>query len=278
MNGFNWKIDLRRWLNASRDISPQLADKIIVFFETAFEHTRCPQRAWFGIHPSRASLVVGGIYLAAIQRSGEDQGFWLLVDQQHPPIENIEYRPVKSTQKSRYPLIWAHSISLANLPNLIANAVLWGSFSAATEKVLVSPIASDRDSIQKRRKKKRLSEFWVGKIAQAANEQFQNAVLSALRDKPEMRRKRLETAQVIPNKIGIVSVSFARNPDVVAEVLFRANGYCEFCKNPAPFTRRADNSPYLEVHHIKMLAEGGEDTVANAVALCPNCHRQAHYA
>jgi 5-methylcytosine-specific restriction protein A len=278
MNSFDWRIDLRRWLNARRDIPPKLADKIIVFFEAAFEHTRCPQRAWFGIHPSRASLVVGGIYLAAIQHSGEDKGFWLLVDQQPPPIEDIEYRPVKSTQRSKYPLVWAHSTSLANLPNLITNTVLWNSFSAATEKILVAPIASDRDSIQERRKKKRLSEFWLGKSTQGTNEQFQNAVRSALLDKPEMRRKRLENAQVIPNKIEVVSVSFARNPDVVAEVLLRANGRCEYCKNPAPFTRRADNSPYLEVHHVKMLAEGGEDTVANAVALCPNCHRQAHYA
>jgi 5-methylcytosine-specific restriction protein A len=33
----------------------------------------------------------------------------------------------------------------------------------------------------------------------------------------------------------------------------------------------------LEVHHKKQLSEGGEDTVENAIALCPNCHREAHY-
>ena len=33
----------------------------------------------------------------------------------------------------------------------------------------------------------------------------------------------------------------------------------------------------LEVHHTKPLAEGGEDTVNNAEALCPNCHKEAHY-
>ncbi|SDU65979.1 HNH endonuclease [Desulfobacula phenolica] len=278
MNRFDWKINLQLWLKARRDISPELADSIIVFFGVAFEHTRCPQRAWFGIHPSRASLVVGGIYLAAIQRSGEDQGLWLLVDQQPPPIKGIEYRPVKSTQKSKYPLVWAHSISLTNLPNLLSNTILWDSFSTASEKILVSPIASDRDSLQERRNKKRLSDFWVGKSVQVKEEeQFQDAVRSALLDKPELRRKRIENARAIPNKIEVISVSFARNPDVVAEVLFLANGYCEYCKNPAPFVRRANNSPYLEVHHKKPLSEGGEDTVANAVALCPNCHRKAHY-
>ncbi|HXU34436.1 MAG TPA: HNH endonuclease [Thermoanaerobaculia bacterium] len=33
----------------------------------------------------------------------------------------------------------------------------------------------------------------------------------------------------------------------------------------------------MEVHHRIRLAYGGEDTVENAVALCPNCHREAHH-
>jgi 5-methylcytosine-specific restriction protein A len=70
---------------------------------------------------------------------------------------------------------------------------------------------------------------------------------------------------------------FARNPDVVAEVLERAGGRCEYCGCPAPFTKRSNGMPYLEVHHKIQLAHDGEDTVSNAVALCPNCHRKAHY-
>lgn len=108
--------------------------------------------------------------------------------------------------------------------------------------------------------------------------EFHWRVRSALCDKQETRLKRLENAPVIPHRAKVMSVSFDRNPDVVAEILIRAKGYCEDCKNPAPFNRRSDNSPYLEVHHIKRLSDGGEDTVANAVALCPNCHRRAHYA
>ncbi|MEE7094460.1 HNH endonuclease, partial [Escherichia coli O10] len=38
-----------------------------------------------------------------------------------------------------------------------------------------------------------------------------------------------------------------------------------------------DGTPFLEVHHIEWLSKGGEDSVENAIALCPNCHRQAHY-
>ncbi|WGL29477.1 HNH endonuclease signature motif containing protein [Pectobacterium brasiliense] len=75
----------------------------------------------------------------------------------------------------------------------------------------------------------------------------------------------------------IQSEYFIRNPDVVAEVLIRANGKCERCDSNAPFLRRRDNTPYLEVHHKTPLAEGGEDTVENTTALCPNCHRYLHY-
>jgi 5-methylcytosine-specific restriction protein A len=64
---------------------------------------------------------------------------------------------------------------------------------------------------------------------------------------------------------------------VIVEVLLRANGICEQCKNTAPFIRKTNNSPYLEVHHIVMLSNGGEDTVGNAIALCPNCHREQHF-
>lgn len=46
----------------------------------------------------------------------------------------------------------------------------------------------------------------------------------------------------------------------------------------APFLRKKDNSPYLEVHHIITLANGVDDTVENAIAVCPNCHRELHFA
>lgn len=55
----------------------------------------------------------------------------------------------------------------------------------------------------------------------------------------------------------------------------RAGGVCELCGDPAPFNDRS-GYPYLESHHIVWLANGGEDTIKNTVALCPNCHRKMH--
>lgn len=91
------------------------------------------------------------------------------------------------------------------------------------------------------------------------------------------RKRRLSEASVIPQQTTVTTNVYKRNPDVVAEVLSRAKGICEECRNDAPFNRRTDNSPYLEVHHRIPLADGGEDSVANATALCPNCHRRFHF-
>ena len=108
------------------------------------------------------------------------------------------------------------------------------------------------------------------------NDSFEVAVNKSIKDK-NGRRKRLQKSDGIPDKYAVVQQVFNRNPDVVAEVLERAAGKCESCGSPAPFKKRSNGFPYLEVHHKKQLAHGGKDIVSNAVALCPNCHRKAHY-
>lgn len=106
---------------------------------------------------------------------------------------------------------------------------------------------------------------------------FEKAVEISLNDSQAQRLKRLSAANLKPEKAVVQTTVFIRNSDVVAEVLLRANGFCERCKKSAPFLRAKDQTPYLEVHHLIQLAHGGEDSVANAVALCPNCHRELHY-
>ncbi len=106
---------------------------------------------------------------------------------------------------------------------------------------------------------------------------FQRQVAAALLDSPSAREARLAIADRLPRRVTVSASIFVRNADVVAEVLARAGGVCESCDKPAPFVRRVDATPYLEVHHKKRLADGGEDTVENAIAVCPNCHRGAHY-
>lgn len=73
------------------------------------------------------------------------------------------------------------------------------------------------------------------------------------------------------------SVQFERSPAVRAFVLQEADGTCELCEKPAPFLDE-EGFPFLEVHHVLPLGLGGPDTVENAAALCPNCHRELHHS
>lgn len=93
----------------------------------------------------------------------------------------------------------------------------------------------------------------------------------------EEEKVKYEVGNEKPEKIKTLVTEYKRDPNVIVKVLKRANGICEMCKEEAPFIRKSDESPYLEVHHIEPLSEEGADTVNNAVALCPNCHAKVHY-
>ncbi|WP_455929789.1 HNH endonuclease [Pseudomonas fluorescens] len=78
-----------------------------------------------------------------------------------------------------------------------------------------------------------------------------------------------------PQQVITTSTSYVRDPEVRAWVRQQAVGICEGCGLHAPF--KLDNGlPFLEVHHVKHLAQKGSDRTTNAVALCPNCHQRCH--
>jgi 5-methylcytosine-specific restriction protein A len=112
---------------------------------------------------------------------------------------------------------------------------------------------------------------------QARDEQFKEQVKKSIEEGSTKRKKRLAKSSKIPRKYYATVALFERNPDVVAEALERAGDICELCGETAPFKRKSDGSPYLEVHHKIFLSNGGEDSVENAIALCPNCHREQHF-
>lgn len=108
-------------------------------------------------------------------------------------------------------------------------------------------------------------------------EELEKSIKRSISGNDDARRERLKNSNKIPRKISLITSGYIRNSDVIAEVIKRANGICELCGHKAPFYKASDRSLYLEVHHWTPLAEKGEDTVENAAALCPNCHKQAHY-
>ena len=80
-----------------------------------------------------------------------------------------------------------------------------------------------------------------------------------------------------PSKRTTSSVITVRDEKIVKYSLLRANGVCELCDKNAPFLKK-DGSPFLEVHHIDFMSNGGHDGYENVSALCPNCHRKMHHA
>ncbi|TDW59756.1 HNH endonuclease [Oceanimonas baumannii] len=114
-------------------------------------------------------------------------------------------------------------------------------------------------------------------VLETLNEELQQSIEKSLKLSSSERKNRLVGANKIPKQVIVVTTAYARNPDVVAEVLLRAKGMCESCHADAPFRRSKDGSPFLEVHHIIQLSMGGKDTVENTIAVCPNCHRKFHF-
>lgn len=86
--------------------------------------------------------------------------------------------------------------------------------------------------------------------------------------KQDLKNKKSISYRVILKKVD-------RCPYVKEYAHRRAKGFCQLCKNPAPFKTNA-LKPFLEVHHIIWLSKGGSDTIDNTVCLCPNCHRKMH--
>lgn len=70
-------------------------------------------------------------------------------------------------------------------------------------------------------------------------------------------------------------VEYNRSAAVKRYVKARADGHCEGCGDPAPFTSKT-GEPYLHAHHVNELSDGGSDTVDTVIALCPNCHYRVH--
>ena len=61
-------------------------------------------------------------------------------------------------------------------------------------------------------------------------------------------------------------IYYQRSQNIKAYALKRADGICEGCKSPAPFKTKK-NQPFLEVHHLFRLSDGGPDHIDAVIAL-----------
>lgn len=73
-----------------------------------------------------------------------------------------------------------------------------------------------------------------------------------------------------------VTRQYSRSDAVKDYAKARAGGVCEGCESPAPF-ENTEEEPYLHVHHLEELSDGGDDAPENVACLCPNCHSRIHH-
>jgi len=94
----------------------------------------------------------------------------------------------------------------------------------------------------------------------------------------DLRNSALEAGTSTPSVVTKAALKnyISRSATIRAYALARSNGYCENCDKVAPFFT-SDDAPFLEVHHIYRLSDGGPDRVDSVAAICPNCHREAHF-
>ena len=241
----------------------------IAFFRLAFTHTRHADKAWFGVHQRCVSLVVGNIFLASIVSSSKDKGVWLLVDTDAIAVDEWQYRPTKSTQKSKYPLFWLHTDSIKNLTYIVNNQEIWTYFSQASDKILASAIAKDRDETQIKRKKQRLGNFFL---------ETQNSDTSFVSypDEIDHMSKLVEGAahQITVN-------AYERNRKARRICITHYGAKCFVCG--FDFENRYGDAGrgIIHVHHERALSTIGEAYEVNPITdlkpVCPNCHAVIHH-
>ncbi|QYJ98627.1 HNH endonuclease [Shewanella alkalitolerans] len=78
-----------------------------------------------------------------------------------------------------------------------------------------------------------------------------------------------------PKKLKKIGNVYERDVRVAAQTLLLAGGMCELCEKPTFL--KTNGKPFLEVHHVLPLSNGGSDTITNTAALCPNCHKELHF-
>ncbi len=169
-----------------------------------------------------------------------------------------------------------YPMSRTTLEALIRNPNTTANLNERTSANIVNVLRKIVDIANNLHEKERYGGHYF--FAEDIQSDLDRQIITSRIDDPEKRKNRLNNAPKTPEKIQIVSTGFKRNADVIVEVLSRAQGLCERCNRKAPFMRKSDGTPYLEVHHKIKLADGGEDTVENTSALCPNCHRELHFA
>lgn len=98
----------------------------------------------------------------------------------------------------------------------------------------------------------------------------------SLSDLIEIYSSNHEIIESIRSVESIKSISYERISNKLRkDAILQANSKCRLCEKDGSFDGN-DGSSFLEVHHIRPLSKGGDNTIGNLIVLCPNCHKIVH--
>ena len=266
-----WSNIIEKWVERNSLYSKYKND-IKTIFKKSFDNTKVPYQTYFGGNSS-LNLMYKSIYLIGISKGKIS----MLVDTDISNLTSYTIKQVEISKNKRLDLFWV-TAKIKDIEDLINDELIWEHYRIATQKVVLFSVSIGEraDWIKGKMLLKTIYDFKHSNLSDV-RATLEKQIKSSFNDSQAERFERLKKADKKPKYIYTLSKTFIRNPDVIVEVLLRAKGYCERCQMKAPFNRDSNDTEYLEVHHKLPLAENGDDTVENAIALCPNCHRHAHY-
>lgn len=121
-------------------------------------------------------------------------------------------------------------------------------------------------------------QYWLQSTRELQQERLEKEVGEAKADLDVLEARIRETRRLRKPRSGMTTTTvFNRDPNIIAYAKVRAGFRCEVPGCEVPVFLKPDGEPYVEVHHIHMLADGGEDTIDNVACLCPSHHREIHF-
>ncbi len=122
-----------------------------------------------------------------------------------------------------------------------------------------------------------LSSRGLGK--EAAQMAYKDAAVSANEQLPlKALIARAKSAKRKPIKQQTTTTTYSRDSSIIAFVHRRSGYKCEMPTCEYVGFKKTNGGQYIETHHITPLFRGGDDSIDNAAALCPTCHRMMHHA
>jgi hypothetical protein len=262
---YDWEKDTREWIDGQHWLDSVPPDQIVAFFRNAFEYAQHPAGAWFGTHQQVASLVSGGIFLAAFTNTPDDKGVWLLTDDPQVAIIGLHIKPVRSTATDERPLTWTHLWPLDALDEVLQSADLWESYAAASARIRHFPIGRGRDDLLRARGKRPLTEFWM-RCEQIAAAYPDEADVDATFPEGAIRT-------VIVN-------AYERDPAARRLCISHFGAVCSACGMDFERVYGPLGRGLIHVHHLQPLhtirVECHVNPLTDLRPVCPNCHAMIH--